>query len=144
MSPVSLKVAPIQISKRHPRNSSIEKVEKLTESKTVKPLPYYVTLKKQDSPSWQSDNPWIISGYRQITHSYYYCYLSLFYMHNESGNVYTHGIAFAFCIVFWIWNEFGEIKTTTFLDYASLACLLPFRLRYLFGLLDHVPLILLP
>ncbi|KAH6571635.1 hypothetical protein BASA62_003780 [Batrachochytrium salamandrivorans] len=41
-------------------------------------------------PSWYNDNAFIYKGYRRITNSYAGCARSLFYVHNETGNVYTH------------------------------------------------------
>ncbi|KAF1920771.1 hemolysin-III related-domain-containing protein [Ampelomyces quisqualis] len=39
---------------------------------------------------WQQDNHYIHSGYRPATNSYLKSYSSLFYLHNESVNIYTH------------------------------------------------------
>ncbi|KAJ3195227.1 hypothetical protein HDU67_004431, partial [Dinochytrium kinnereticum] len=36
------------------------------------------------------DNIYIKTGYRRIQYTYRGCYRSLFYLHNETGNVYTH------------------------------------------------------
>lgn len=46
-------------------------------------------------PSWQQDNEYILSGYRQTTGSYKNCLESLKYIHNETVNVYTHVIGAA-------------------------------------------------
>nr|KAJ3417708.1 hypothetical protein HK105_000897 [Polyrhizophydium stewartii] len=48
------------------------------------------TVGVHDMPTWYTDNAFIYRGYRRITNSYRGCFLSLFYVHNESGNVYTH------------------------------------------------------
>ena len=54
------------------------------------------SLKKWDEiPSWQQDNEYILSGYRQATGSLKRCYESLGYVHNETVNVYSHVIGAA-------------------------------------------------
>ena len=48
-------------------------------------------LKSWDEiPYWQQDNAYILSGYRQATHSFKKCFQSLGYVHNETVNVYSH------------------------------------------------------
>ena len=46
-------------------------------------------------PSWQQDNEYILSGYRQPTGSYKKCFESLRYVHNETVNIYSHVIGAA-------------------------------------------------
>ena len=46
-------------------------------------------------PSWQQDNEYILSGYRQATGSFKKCLESLGYLHNETVNVYSHVIGAA-------------------------------------------------
>ena len=41
-------------------------------------------------PSWQQDNEYILSGYRQPTRSFKRCFESLGYIHNETVNIYSH------------------------------------------------------
>ncbi|KAI8874393.1 HlyIII-domain-containing protein [Ramicandelaber brevisporus] len=41
-------------------------------------------------PEWMRDNHFIRSGYRAPTFSYMGCIRSLFFLHNETGNVMTH------------------------------------------------------
>lgn len=41
-------------------------------------------------PQWRRDNAFIHSGYRQIRASYIHALRSLFYLHNESVNIWTH------------------------------------------------------
>lgn len=49
-----------------------------------------------DLPDWAQDNEHLMSGYRPCCASYQHCIDSLFYLHNETCNVYTHGIPFLF------------------------------------------------
>lgn len=39
---------------------------------------------------WRRDNAFIVSGYRRTSNSYRGCFSSLFYLHNESVNIWTH------------------------------------------------------
>ncbi len=48
------------------------------------------TTSLDNMPAWYADNEFIHSGYRRITNSYAGCFLSLFYLHNETANVYSH------------------------------------------------------
>lgn len=43
-----------------------------------------------DLPAWRRDNAFILSGYRQSQSSYTHSFRSLFYLHNESVNIWTH------------------------------------------------------
>jgi adiponectin receptor len=43
-----------------------------------------------DLPKWYQDNPYILSAYRPVSHSYNACIHSLTYLHNETINIYTH------------------------------------------------------
>ncbi|AGO11259.1 AaceriACL002Cp [[Ashbya] aceris (nom. inval.)] len=72
-----------------------------------------------DLPEWQKDNEHIISGYVRETNSYRETLLSLFYLHNESVNIYSHlvpGIVFLFIALF---NKYVVVDygTTTWKDY---------------------------
>lgn len=70
-------------------------------------------------PDWQKDNEHILSGYVGETKSAWACFKSLFYLHNESVNIYTHlmpGFAF-FTVLFF--NKFAitKFETTSLIDY---------------------------
>ncbi|GIK06178.1 hypothetical protein Aspvir_001822 [Aspergillus viridinutans] len=41
-------------------------------------------------PPWCDPNPFILSGYRPESRSYYSCLASWLYCHNETGNIYSH------------------------------------------------------
>lgn len=43
-----------------------------------------------DLPDWRRDNTYILSGYRAATNSYLGSVKSLFWLHNESVNIWTH------------------------------------------------------
>ena len=44
-------------------------------------------------PEWAKDNEYIHTGYRQISYSYLESFHSCFYVHNETGNIYSHLLA---------------------------------------------------
>lgn len=43
-----------------------------------------------DLPAWRRDNAFILTGYRQSRSSYTHSIRSLFYLHNESVNIWSH------------------------------------------------------
>ena len=49
-------------------------------------------------PSWQKDNKFILTGYR-LNYTVRMCLRSLFFFHNEWGNVWTHLLGLAFFII---------------------------------------------
>ncbi|KAF9912128.1 hypothetical protein BX616_010403 [Lobosporangium transversale] len=53
-----------------------------------------------DLPQWMRDNPAILTGYRRATYSYQKCVRSLWYLHNETVNIWSHLLgAVAFVII---------------------------------------------
>ncbi|CAB5396051.1 unnamed protein product [Rhizophagus irregularis] len=76
-------------------------------SSTNHPLPEKILPKKY----WLQDNKDIIRGYRRPTFSYLKCAQSLFYLHNESVNIWSHLIGGFNCILlFYGWrNDLSRI-----------------------------------
>lgn len=66
--------------------SSVTNTAKAVESKVESSL----LQLWDDLPSWRRDNGFIHSGYRQIRASYLYSFQSLFYVHNEFVNIWSH------------------------------------------------------
>lgn len=50
-------------------------------------------LNWDDLPAWAKDDEYIHSGFRPSTSSYKDCWQSCFYLHNETGNIYSHLVA---------------------------------------------------
>jgi len=78
------------------RNTSRDK-QKISPLNTVKPprkLLYFNELE-----DWRKDNEFILTGYVPSERSFRKCLHSLFYIHNETGNVYTHLIPSVFVFV---------------------------------------------
>lgn len=70
-------------------------------------------------PDWQKDNELIYGSYVRETNSFEACWQSLFYLHNESVNIYSHflpGICFLVTLFF---DKFAipHFETTTWIDY---------------------------
>lgn len=61
-------------------------------------------------PAWAQDNEHILSGWRPETNSYWESIKSMVYLHNETGNIYTHLFAAIWMIVLGTWWGF-HIKT---------------------------------
>ena len=47
-------------------------------------------LKYDELPPWQRDNQFILTKYRPESNSYFKCFQSLLYLHNESVNIHSH------------------------------------------------------
>ncbi|KAJ3328146.1 hypothetical protein HDU76_010501 [Blyttiomyces sp. JEL0837] len=63
------------------------------------PLPPKPTLLTQkDMPPWYQHTPYIRNGYREINNSVKLCLQSLFYVHNETGNFWSHAIGSAYFV----------------------------------------------
>lgn len=120
-------------------------------------------LKYQDIPEWMKDNEHILTGYRPETNSYKGCLMSLFYLNNESGNVYSHllgAMLFSFLLIL---TELHLHKNNAdYLDYivvnigivSAISCFVFSSMFHLFsnhskkvcinwGLMDYVGIILL-
>ncbi|KAI8601007.1 hemolysin-III related-domain-containing protein [Dissophora ornata] len=77
----------------------------------------------EDIPHWMRDNPAIVTGYRRVTYSYQKCIRSLWYLHNESVNIWSHLLgAIAFIIIAPIsyFRFLDELDTIRWTDIAVL------------------------
>ncbi|KAJ5547620.1 hypothetical protein N7513_004854 [Penicillium frequentans] len=75
----------------------------------LKSLPAQRLLSYNDVPEWYSDNPYILTGYRPISNSSQTCLSSLFYLHNESINIYSHLIpAIIFLLAEWTLYQYVQ------------------------------------
>ncbi|KYK54461.1 hemolysin-iii channel protein [Drechmeria coniospora] len=81
-----------RLRQRHRRQSSSSSKDALIAA--VKTLEHKaertLLLLWDDLPAWRRDNAFIHSGYRQIRASYSHAFRSLFYLHNESVNIWSH------------------------------------------------------
>ncbi|KZZ98843.1 Hly-III-related protein [Moelleriella libera RCEF 2490] len=74
---------------RHRRPSTTDSILSTVKSLESK-VESQVLLLWDDLPSWRRDNIFIQSGYRPVRSSYAHALQSLFYLHNESVNIWTH------------------------------------------------------
>ncbi|KAI9030790.1 pPR-type GPCR protein [Phycomyces nitens] len=78
------------------------------------------TVSWSDLPAWLQDNIYITDGYRPPMPNYRDCFNSLFYLHNESVNIWSHLLAFFVFIglgIAFLWNQPFADSLTKF-DYA--------------------------
>lgn len=70
-------------------------------------------------PDWQKDNEHILGGYVGETKSLKGCIQSLFYLHNESVNIYTHLVPGVWFLIVLLFDKFAvkTFDTTSFIDY---------------------------
>ena len=71
--------------------------------------PWHALVRYEDLPHWQQDNHYIHSGYRQASYSYMRSAQSMFQLHNESVNIWTHFLPGILCLPFAIWLH-GELR----------------------------------
>ena len=108
-------------------------------------------------PAWMAHSAYIHRGYRRLNNSVRGCLLSLGYLHNETGNVYTHLLGFLAILPltyysFFYWMQ--KYATVNWKDYVvqlvfvigletCLACSTVFHLccchsRHMFGILSRM------
>ncbi|KAG5980363.1 hypothetical protein E4U55_004103 [Claviceps digitariae] len=78
-----------------------------------------------DLPAWRRDNAFIHSGYRQIRASYTHSFQSLFYLHNESVNIWSHllgALLAAACAVYVYYVIHPRYEEATASDVLVFAC----------------------
>ncbi|CAB4255559.1 similar to Saccharomyces cerevisiae YOL002C IZH2 Plasma membrane protein involved in zinc homeostasis and osmotin-induced apoptosis [Maudiozyma barnettii] len=70
-------------------------------------------------PDWQKDNEFIHGGYVRETNSFTECINSLFYLHNESVNIYSHLIPGLIALLLILIDKYyvPKFNTTTMTDY---------------------------
>ncbi|KCV70193.1 hypothetical protein H696_03651 [Fonticula alba] len=100
-----------QPPKRHPKRPSIAYLKKN--------LMTYDELEE-----WRKDNEWILSGYRISDGSFLTDIKSLFFLHNETGNIYSHLLAAVFFI---------GVAILTFTGYAPVYADLTLGDKVMFG-----------
>lgn len=59
--------------------------------------------------AWQHDNEYLHSHYRRASNSYYACLSSLCYLHNQTGNIYSHLIGVVFFSA-WAVQTYNELS----------------------------------
>ncbi|KAI9490337.1 hemolysin-III related-domain-containing protein [Zychaea mexicana] len=82
------------------------------------------TVSWSELPQWMQDNIYITAGYRRPTGSYTKCIQSLFYLHNESVNIWSHLLGFILFLglaIHFVWQQpFADSLTAA--DYIYFFC----------------------
>ncbi|CCF59296.1 hypothetical protein KAFR_0G02650 [Kazachstania africana CBS 2517] len=101
-------------------DTAFQDVVEQNKGETIRSLEKIIQLYNwNEIPDWQKDNEHIISGYVKETNSFFSCIESLFYLHNESVNVYSHLIPAVCFLMTSLLNKtiVPKFRTTTVLDY---------------------------
>jgi len=61
-------------------------------------------LRYSELPPWQRDNNFIRTGYRPATQNYWKAFKSFGYLHNESGNMWTHAVGACVFVLISFWT----------------------------------------
>ena len=93
----------------HRRTSSASEILRHAAQALESKLEKTLLLLFDELPSWRRDNPSILTGYRPESGSFKRSFLSLFYLHNESVNIWSHllgsagflGIGLVLCWLAW-------------------------------------------
>jgi adiponectin receptor len=90
-------------------------------------------LKLSSLPDWYRDNDYIKTGYRPPKESFKHCLKSLFSIHNETANIYSHLLGALLFVILWIYTfnyplyqKFGLIDKLVFSSFfiGIITCLL--------------------
>ena len=82
-----------QLRARHPATTQGQHIGKIIDSRNTIDRDDATLLTWSQLPEWAKDNEYIHGGFRSISNSYLSCLKSCFYIHNESGNIYSHLLA---------------------------------------------------
>jgi len=98
----------------------------------------YVLLKYHECPEWLQDNQYITSGYRSEL-SVSTCCKSLFHIHNETINIWTHLLAFLGFFILSYYTLAYHLDSPTYVDYIIFGIFLAGAQSQLDALLSCVP-----
>ena len=85
------------LSPKTSHNDSLEKAKPLPSAHRSVANPHGL-ITYAELPEWYKDNEYILAYYRPESHSWLSCLRSLFYLHNESVNIYTHLLPALLCV----------------------------------------------
>ncbi|KAI1323315.1 hemolysin-III channel protein Izh2 [Xylariaceae sp. FL0255] len=117
---------------RHKRRSSSSGSESNTIKSTLvqaeEKLARSLLLLWDDLPPWQRDNEYITSGYRAQSNSYIRSLSSIFGIHNESVNIWTHALGSVVLVPLTVWFLYSQLApryaSAGFMDEVVFACFL--------------------
>jgi adiponectin receptor len=87
-----------------PAVGMVEKKTIITEEDSLlQKVEDFLLVHWRDLPEWSQDNEYIQSGFRPTSNSYWKSFQSCCYVHNETGNIYSHLLATLWMIALPIW-----------------------------------------
>ncbi|KAK9687414.1 hypothetical protein K7432_014799 [Basidiobolus ranarum] len=133
----------VDLRSRKTKMNSEESIPFVPRNKVKDSVYSTALLKFSELPKWMEDNNYILSGYRAPTNSYWISIKSLLYIHNETGNVYSHllgAVLFLVAAIFTTLNVLSQFETTQWADFivmyifiaGAIACLCCSTLFHLF------------
>lgn len=99
-------------------NIQIEEISQEADGTVVKKLIRQLYT-WEEIPEWQKDNEHILKGYVKETNSFGRCIKSMFYLHNETVNIYSHFIPGIWFLGTLLFDRYcmKTFPTTTIIDY---------------------------
>ena len=82
-----------QLRARHPATTKRGDIDGSINSQNTNRSNAASLLTWSQLPEWAKDNEYMHTGFRATSNSYLSCLKSCFYMHNETGNIYSHFLA---------------------------------------------------
>ena len=113
-------------------------------SLALKALEWTAVCCVHEIEEWRRDNPWILSGYRKLNYSYATCFRTLFFVHNETGNIFSHLFGAALFVLLAL-HAYFYILLPNFYDriifgfffFCAIGCLLSSGFFHLFSCHSH-------
>lgn len=94
--------------RRRRSSSALSAISDLT-SKTEEKISSALLLLWDELPHWRRDNAFILSGYRRSSNSYIASVLSVFTVHNESVNIWTHALGAMLVVPLSVWYLYASL-----------------------------------
>ncbi|KAJ9080288.1 hypothetical protein DSO57_1026635 [Entomophthora muscae] len=110
-----------------------EKLSEFACDNVIKDKVNQVLCTFHELPAWAQDNIYIHTGYRVPTDSYRRCLRSLLFLHNETGNVYSHLLG---CLAFvsLAFSAFSYLVSTTTASWSDYAVVFTYIIAAIFCL----------
>ena len=108
------------------RRCSIQPVIRTAVDENKKVAEESSLLHWDELPAWRRDNNFIRYAYRHTRPSYQHSFRSLFYLHNQSVNIWSHLIGTIVAVIFSVYLYFivyPRYETATVYDVYAFACL---------------------
>jgi len=74
----------------------------------------WTAVHHQHLPAWLRDNDYLVHGHRPQLHSFAECFRSIFRIHTETGNIWTHLIGSWFIIIIFLLERYKMLTIYLF------------------------------